>query len=66
MCLIISIGMLYAGILSMTLSNAFYIVNIICHLKRPKDFQLYLGGRRGRDNMIVGFTTTYGISTYHL
>jgi len=34
MCLIISIGMLYAGVHSMTLSNAFYIVNIICRLKR--------------------------------
>ena len=22
-------------------------------------------GRRGRDNMIVGFTTTYAISAYH-
>jgi len=23
------------------------------------------GGRRGRDRMIVGFTTTYAISAYH-
>jgi hypothetical protein len=23
------------------------------------------GGRRGRDRMIVGFTTTYVISAYH-
>jgi len=22
-------------------------------------------GRRGRDRMVVGFTTTYGFSTYH-
>jgi hypothetical protein len=22
-------------------------------------------GRRGRDRMVVGFTTTYAISTYH-
>ena len=24
-----------------------------------------LGGRRGRDRMVVGFTTTYAISTFH-
>jgi hypothetical protein len=23
------------------------------------------GGRRGRDRMVVGFTTSYGISAYH-
>jgi len=23
------------------------------------------GGRRGRDRMVVGFTTTYAISVYH-
>jgi len=23
------------------------------------------GGRRGRDRMVVGFTTTYAISAYH-
>jgi hypothetical protein len=25
-----------------------------------------VGGRRGRDRMVVGFTTTYAISAYHL
>jgi hypothetical protein len=25
----------------------------------------YLGGRRGRDRMVVGYTTTYAISAYH-
>jgi len=25
----------------------------------------YLRGRRGRDRMVVGFTTTYAISSYH-
>jgi len=25
----------------------------------------YSGGRRGRDLMVVGFTTTYAISAYH-
>jgi hypothetical protein len=24
-----------------------------------------LGGRRGRDHMVFGFTTTYAISAYH-
>jgi len=28
-------------------------------------YGIILGGRRGRDRMIVGFTTTYVISTYH-
>ena len=28
--------------------------------------QLPLSGRRGRDRMVVGFITTYAISTYHL
>jgi len=26
---------------------------------------LFVGGRRGRDRMVVGFTTTYAISAYH-
>ena len=25
----------------------------------------YCGGRRGRDRMILGYTTTYAISAYH-
>ena len=28
-------------------------------------FFVPLGGRRGRDRMVVGFTTTYAISAYH-
>ena len=28
-------------------------------------FANFLGGRRGRDRMVVEFTTTYAISTYH-
>ena len=24
-----------------------------------------VGGRRGRDRMVVGFTTTYAVSAYH-
>ena len=26
---------------------------------------VYIRGRRGRDCMVVGFTTTYAISAYH-
>jgi hypothetical protein len=26
---------------------------------------IYYQDRRGRDHMLVGFTTTYAISTYH-
>jgi hypothetical protein len=29
-----------------------------------KDYLFYLG-RRGRDSMVVAFTTTYAISAYH-
>ena len=25
----------------------------------------HIGGHRGHDRMVVGFTTTYAISTYH-
>jgi hypothetical protein len=27
--------------------------------------QVQIRGRRGRDRMVVGFTTTYAISAYH-
>jgi hypothetical protein len=29
------------------------------------DIHSMLGGRRGRDRMVVGFPTTYAISPYH-
>jgi hypothetical protein len=29
------------------------------------NFTFNLGGRRGRDRMVVGFTTTYAIRPYH-
>ena len=29
------------------------------------DIQLYPWDRRGRDRMVVGFTTTYAISVHH-
>jgi hypothetical protein len=29
------------------------------------DFFLVMGGRCGRDHMVVGFTSTYAISAYH-
>jgi hypothetical protein len=28
-------------------------------------FTIYIGGRRGRDRMVVGFQTTYVINAYH-
>jgi len=28
-------------------------------------FRMHTGGRRGRDRMVVGFTTTYAVSAYH-
>ena len=34
--------------------------NVICGV-----FQYEIRGRRGRDRMVVGFTTTYVISAYH-
>jgi hypothetical protein len=35
--------------------------------RRPHclDYCIYLGERRGRDRMVVGFTTTCAISAYH-
>jgi hypothetical protein len=29
------------------------------------EFIFHSSGRRGRDRMVVGFTTTYAISAYH-
>jgi hypothetical protein len=26
---------------------------------------IFIGGRHGRDHMVVGFTTTYAIRAYH-
>ena len=28
-------------------------------------YWIYIGAHRGRDGMVVGFTTTYEISAYH-
>jgi len=30
-----------------------------------KLYHIMFGGHRGHDHMVVGFTTTYAISTYH-
>jgi hypothetical protein len=38
--------------------------NIICTLSLQKLTYLFRG-RRGRDHMVVGFTTTYAIGAYH-
>jgi len=37
----------------------------ICNLIRIYSFSRLTQGRRGRDRMVVGFTTTYAISSYH-
>jgi len=29
------------------------------------NYKIYVGGHRGRDRMVVGFTTTCAISAYH-
>ena len=34
-------------------------------LRQPKHVPSYRRGRRGRDRMVVGFTTTHAISAYH-
>jgi hypothetical protein len=40
----------------------YHCLNVICiNLTKIKS----AGGRRGRDRMVAGFTTTYGISAYH-
>jgi len=56
------------------------VKKLFCHIKKKcffcftcnihfniyeKKHYLKLGGRRGRDRMVVGFTTTYAISAYH-
>ena len=43
-------------------------VLIDCCLTSTEQYFNYvykLGARRGRDRMVVGFTATYAISTYH-
>ena len=37
----------------------------IVHMSNLQCLQLHIGGRRGHDRMVVGFTTTCAISTYH-
>ena len=38
----------------------------VCLLKHDQSENAFCyGGRRGRDRMVDGFTTTYAISTYH-
>jgi len=33
--------------------------------KNASDFHMRVGGRRGHDRMVVGFTTTYAIDVVH-
>jgi len=36
-----------------------------CKTDRPEGTMIQNEGRRGRERMLVGFTTTYAISAYH-
>ena len=39
---------------------------MVCFVKNfSQSAHLFVGGRRGRDRRVVGFTTTYAISVYH-
>jgi hypothetical protein len=38
-----------------------FLIDNILHVHMLIEF----GGRRGRDRMVVGFTTTYAINDYH-
>jgi len=42
-----------------------YKTNIFFKLVTETGSRVTIWGRRGRDHMVVGFTTTYAISTYH-
>ena len=50
---------------------AIKVLNVCSNLVRQLEtllnysFSLYFRGRRGRDRMVVGFTTTYATSAYH-
>jgi hypothetical protein len=46
----------------MCVNDSFVILVFICSLIV---FSFHTGDRRGRDQMVVGFTTTYIISAYH-
>ena len=43
----------------------FYLCHLSCSLMALPIIWCYTWGRRGRDRMVVGFTTTYAISSYH-
>ena len=38
---------------------------IVTGISLTKKLQNVFGGRRGRDRMVIGFTTSYAISAYH-
>jgi hypothetical protein len=40
-------------------------VNIVGMVKETIEVFFRLGGRRGRDRMVIGFTTSCAISAYH-
>ncbi len=37
---------------------------MVC-LSKKRRLSSHVGGHRGRDRMVVGFTTTYAINVYH-
>ena len=39
--------------------------DLLISMRNKKGFQINDRGRRGRDSMVVGSTTTYAISAYH-
>jgi len=61
-------GMLFqwANIIKIQLSIVVsYKVDIIITSSKYTTYSQHDGGRRGRDRMVVGFTTTYALSAYH-
>jgi hypothetical protein len=52
----------YIIILNTVIGHKYSSPSILCYIFRIKPLFL---GRRGRDSMVVAFTTTYAISAYH-
>ena len=49
----------------MRTKSLFPKTDLLIPLRNKKRFPINDRGRRGRDSMVVGFTTTYEISAYH-
>ena len=62
LCLIIPIEKWFCSCFNTGQIVNYHCLNVICiNLAKIKS----AGGRRGRDRMVGGFITTYGISAYH-